>query len=153
MKWLWVCGWGVSPNALKSWATEAFPGISHQVILPLQLPEGFHDGFDRILGWSWGGYRVLEWLVASEYRQKAPPIVLFFPVCWFLCGRFTGGKTSRTHVKYLARWMKRDPVTALTDFYQRAGLTFPFCALDQEYFPFGQTSCPIWQTKNWISIR
>lgn len=32
--------------------------------------------------------------------------------------------------------MKRDPVAALTDFYQRAGLTFPFCALDQEYFPF-----------------
>ena len=136
LKWLWVCGWGVSPKALKSWATEAFPGIFHQVILPLRLPQGFHDGFDKILGWSWGGYRVLEWFVTSENRQKAPPIVLFSPFFGFCLEDSQGGKTSRTHVKYLARWMKRDPVAALTDFYQRADLTFPFCALDQECFPF-----------------
>ncbi len=31
--------------------------------------------------------------------------------------------------------MKRDPVAALTDFYQRAGLSTPFCQYNQGNFP------------------
>lgn len=135
MKWLWVNGWGVEPDQLKSWASRSFPLFSHTVILPDRL-DHFAKGFDHIIGWSWGGYRVLEWLTVISEPESSPSITLVAPFLGFCMEDQLGGKCSRIQVNYLKRWMERNPVAAMKDFYQRAGLTFEIPSGDSEHLVF-----------------
>ncbi|HEX3728659.1 MAG TPA: hypothetical protein VHV47_02565, partial [Opitutaceae bacterium] len=36
-----------------------------------------------------------------------------------------GGKISRTQVRHLERWLRREPLAAVADFYERAALHIP----------------------------
>ncbi len=123
MNWLWVGGWGVDPEALKNWATNNFPSANHFVILPARL-DRLDGKFDHVIGWSWGGFRVLEYLLGDFVSKVTPAITLVAPFLGFCSEDGLGGKCSRIHVNVLKRWMARNPIDALRDFYQRAGLPF-----------------------------
>jgi len=123
MNWLWVNGWGVESRELKSLAVKYFPSISHTVIFPERLDFIAKD-FDHVIGWSWGGYRILEFLIGVSEPEVLPKISLIAPFLAFSREEELGGKCSRFQVNYLKRWMERNPVAALEDFYQRAGVPF-----------------------------
>lgn len=135
MRWLWVNGWGVEPEALKGWAEQLFPSVSHSVVLPGKL-EYFEKHLDRIIGWSWGAFRILELLVESSDTKDLPPISLVAPFLGFCQEDQLGGKCSRVQVNFLKRWMVRNPVAALGDFYQRAGIPFKIPSGDSRHFSF-----------------
>jgi hypothetical protein len=49
-------------------------------------------------------------------------VLLLAPFVAFPSESQLGGKCSATQVKFLRRWLQREPLAALADFHQRAGL-------------------------------
>jgi len=78
---------------------------------------------DVIIGWSLGAWRMLN--AASHGTKFGGMVLLLAPFVAFPAESNLGGKCSITQVKYLHRWLQREPMAALADFYQRAGLGAP----------------------------
>lgn len=118
MKILWIGGWAISTNTLRSIVATAFPKVDHCCIHPherfLESIEDYNP--DIIVGYSLGASLLLMNDISRYSRQYL--IAPFFNIkdaTW----------VSSTQLKYLLRWMKHDPISAINDFYERAGLTIP----------------------------
>jgi hypothetical protein len=137
----WISGWGVPPESLRPLAERWFPNSQHTLLPPTCPAEsiqgviqtGPHPGHSRNAGadltiaWSLGARRVLQ---AASCGVEIPGMVLLLaPFVAFPSEFQLGGKCSTTQVKYLRRWLQRDPLAAVADFYQRAGLGGPPAAL------------------------
>lgn len=128
MKVGWIAGWGIDPARLHDRVAAAFPQREHEVILPGKIEPGWPLLFDAVIGWSWGAYRLLEWcaeqgeFLATADKAKTPKLYFLSPFAAFCSEDQQGGRCLRAQVKWLRRWLKRDPEAALADFYQRAGL-------------------------------
>ena len=134
MRVAWMLGWGVPAAWFAPLAQQAFPTADH-VLIPAgpdaigQLER--EPRLDLIVGYSLGAQLLLG--VADRLR---PPVGLLAPIFAFPQERGLGGRVAGTQVRYLSRWLKRDPAAALQDFYQRAGLdilpeSVPVGALDE----------------------
>jgi hypothetical protein len=75
---------------------------------------------DLTIAWSLGAWRLLE--AASRGTQFGGMVLLLAPFVAFPSESGLGGKCSATQVKFLRRWLRRDPLAAIADFHQRAGL-------------------------------
>jgi hypothetical protein len=121
-RWIWIGGWGLPPEWLRRKAQQALPAAEHTVVAPGPDVVARIDWtqFDRVGGYSFGAFLLL---------QQAPsiplPVLLLAPFFAFAAEASLGGKIERTRIRYLARWLKRDPHAALADFYTRAGLHSP----------------------------
>ena len=135
MNWLWVNGWGVESKELKTLAVKYFPSITHTVIFPDRIDVISKD-FDHVIGWSWGGYRILEFLMGASEPEALPKISLIAPFLGFCKEERLGGKCSRVQVNYLKRWLERNPVAALEDFYQRTGVGFETPSIEKTNIAF-----------------
>jgi hypothetical protein len=78
---------------------------------------------DLIVAWSIGAWRVLE--AASRGVEISGMVLLLAPFVAFPSESQLGGKCSATQVKFLRRWLQREPLAALADFHQRARLGAP----------------------------
>jgi len=88
------------------------PG-AHGVTRPTQIP-------DVLVAWSLGAWRVIE--AASRGVEIPGMVLLLAPFVAFPSESQLGGKCSATQVKFLRRWLQREPLAALADFHERAGL-------------------------------
>jgi len=123
MRLTWIGGWGVAPESLRPIADAYFPGSEHTLLAPTQAAAGSIGSPDVTIGWSLGAWRLLE--AASRGATFGGMVLLLAPFVAFPSESMLGGRCSATQVKYLHRWLQRDPMAALADFHQRAGLGTP----------------------------
>lgn len=123
MKIAWVLGWAVPPSWFAPLAQDALPDAEHQFFAatPDWLDHLRSGGpWDAVAGYSLGTLLLLQ--EAEAVAQLTPQVALFSPVLAFAQEEGLGGKVPRAQVRYLARWVRREPAAALADFYARAGL-------------------------------
>ncbi len=124
MRIAWILGWAVSAGWFAPLAQAAFPDAEHHFFAaePKWLEQLRAGGrWDAVAGYSLGSLLLLQ--EAEAVMKLTPRVVLLSPVLAFAQEEGLGGKVPRTQVRYLARWVRRDPVAALADFYARAGLS------------------------------
>jgi hypothetical protein len=150
MRVTWIGGWGVAPESMRPVAEKYFTQSQHTFLAPTAdcvrqvLECGGHPplsvapdaskkrqragavqdaGADILVAWSLGAWRVIE---AASHGVVFPGMVLLLaPFVAFPSESQLGGKCSATQVKFLRRWLQREPFAALADFYQRGGLGAP----------------------------
>ena len=161
MSVIWISGWGVAPEGLRAAATKALPNAEHLFRPP--APEALTDlgGCKLLVGWSLGAWRILN--AAAHGMRFDEQVLLLAPFTAFCSEHNSGGRCSLTQVRWLRRWLQRDPEAALKDFYARAGLDggIPYAAehllegldrLAEEASPalqaFGRRGLPV----NWSAV-
>jgi hypothetical protein len=113
---LWVGGWGLPPAWMKSLLEGAAPEVDHCVVPPTAaIEEAAFSRYARVGGFSLGTLLLLR-------CRMERPVVLLSPIFGYTAEMGLGGKVRATQVRYLMRWLERDPLAALGDFYQRARL-------------------------------
>jgi hypothetical protein len=118
----WVLGWAVPEAWFSPLARAAFPNAEHAYFAatPNTLDDIRAAGrFDWLVGYSLGA----QLLLAGGPRAER--VALLAPIFAFPSEENTGGRTARAQVRFLARWLRREPAAALADFYARAGLDVP----------------------------
>ena len=151
MRVTWIGGWGVAPESLRPVAEKHFAQSQHTFLAPtptafgnnsespkdfgrtkipapnLCPPQIFGSSSsaapDLTIAWSLGAWRVIE--AASRGVEFRGMVLLLAPFVAFPSESQLGGKCSATQVKFLRRWLQREPLAALADFYQRGGLGAP----------------------------
>lgn len=116
----WIAGWGVEPESLSPSARHFAPDAEHLFFPP--TPDFLQEvgASDILIAWSLGALRVLDGATAGW--QFPGQVILLAPFIAFCAEHGCGGKCSLTQVRYLKRWVVRDPKAAVADFYTRAGL-------------------------------
>lgn len=117
-------GWGVAPEAVRARLARARPDAAITVLPPtrasletaLASPPG-----TELAGWSLGARLLLDAALAGKI-SPARRVTLVCPFLAFPSEAGQGGLVAGTRVKFLRRWLAKDPCAALADFYQRAGL-------------------------------
>ena len=123
MKIAWVLGWAVPPAWFAPLVQAALPDAKHHFFsaAPDWLDSLCAGGsWDAVAGYSLGTLLLLQ--EAEAVARLTPQVALLAPVLAFAQEESLGGKVPRTQVRYLARWLRREPAAALADFYARAGL-------------------------------
>ncbi len=123
MRVSWIGGWGLPEHYTRGIAESVLPQAEHTVYLPTQAGMDSLDGdCDALVAYSLGTFLYLR-----EAKKVAPQckIVLVAPFGDFRLESGRGGKTQTTKVRFLLRWLRRDPRAALADFYHRSGLNLP----------------------------
>ncbi len=116
MNILWIGGWGIPPCWGLATVEAFFPGEKHVWKVP--SPRALKDwqAFDLFLGYSLGANLILRAGLGSQASLLAPFLD-------FKEEAGLGGRISLTQLRYVRRWLRRDPVGALNDFFDRAGLS------------------------------
>lgn len=120
MRVSWISGWGVAPDSLHPLAQEVEPGATHAFYPPSAGAIEAALTADWVIAWSLGAWQML----AAAARGAVCPgrVWLLAPFAAFCSDFNLGGRCSRTQVRWLRRWLQREPAAALSDFYARAGL-------------------------------
>lgn len=140
MRVTWIGGWGIAPESMRPLAEKYFLQSEHTFFAPtkqaieeisrphtrptssLSSSQGERPGVkgspDIIVAWSFGAWRLLE--AASRGVEFSCMVLLFAPFVAFPFEAGLGGKCSVTQVKFLHRWLQREPLSALADFCKRA---------------------------------
>lgn len=116
----WISGWGVPPGMLRPFADRVLPGGEHIFVPPTAQALALVQASDRLVGWSLGAHLILRSL--AEEKRLPERVFLLAPFLAFCAEDQMGGRCARAQVVWLSRWISRDPLKALNDFYQRAGL-------------------------------
>ncbi len=121
MKCLWINGWGIPAGWLETLVARHFPGASHTVVPPDPAPGTLNhrEAFDRLGGFSLGAFLLLR---AEKRAPSGLPLGLLAPFFGFAAEHGLGGRVRSGQLRFLKRWLRRDPLPALDDFYRRAGL-------------------------------
>lgn len=108
------------------------PKAEHSFLAPGAAAARAAGESDFVFAWSLGAWHALAAAAAGVGFQGR--VFLLAPFLSFCAEDNLGGRCSRTQVKFLRRWIAREPEAALIDFYARAGLRFsppsPSCPLD-----------------------
>lgn len=118
MKVLWIGGWAIASNAMETLVSNTFPEFDHFFIHP---HEGYLESIDNydpdvVIGYSLGATLLLmqnpimglkEYLIAPFLNVK------------------NATRIKSTQLKYLLKWLRKDPISAINDFYERSQLCFP----------------------------
>lgn len=128
-----IGGWGVDPESLRPAAAGFLPGAELVCLPPVGAAAEKAAQSDWVIGWSLGAWCVLA--AAARGVQFTGRVVLLAPFTAFCSEQGLGGRCSRTQVRWLRRWLERQPMKALADFYPRAGLgrcpaTLPYATED-----------------------
>jgi hypothetical protein len=140
MRMTWIGGWGIAPESMRPLAEKYFAGSQHTFLpptkqaieeisrphphlsSPLSPSEGERVGVrsspDIMVAWSFGAWRLLE--AAARGVEFPGMVLLYAPFVAFPSEAGLGGKCSATQVKFLRRWLQREPLSALADFCKRA---------------------------------
>lgn len=96
-RWLWLGGWGLSPEAQRDAAQARWPEVEHTVFAP--SPGGLAalretllaDGADRLLGYSLGSLLLLR----EPELLSCAPTWLFAPILDFKAETGRGQRSRR----------------------------------------------------------
>ncbi|MBC2593635.1 hypothetical protein H5P28_05105 [Ruficoccus amylovorans] len=77
---------------------------------------------DIVVAYSTGAFLLLG---APDKMRAAGTVVLVAPFADFRAESGRGGKTPAAKLRFLLRWLRRDPLAAVSDFYDRSGLGVP----------------------------
>lgn len=126
MRVTWISGWGVAPGTLRPLAETYYPDSEHTLLAPTANAIGSLTEVpspDVLIAWSFGAWRVLE--AAARGIQFHSMVLLYAPFVAFPAESRLGGKCSQTQVRFLHRWVQRDPLAAIGDFFQRVRMMDP----------------------------
>ncbi|WP_309383612.1 hypothetical protein [Cerasicoccus frondis] len=123
-RWLWVGGWGLCPEIQRQSFSERWPEYQHVVLYPgklcitklIELMDAAN--VERLGGYSLGAFLMLR-------EQAKLPIVstmLLAPILDLKLSALKGGRVDGRRLRVLLRWLRHDPVAAVNDFYEFAGL-------------------------------
>lgn len=148
MKMVWILGWAVPEKWFAPFAMQAFPNAQHTCIAA--GPDTFTrlealPACDWLVGYSLGAQVLLS---AAARGQSFKRVSLLAPIFAFPREENLGGRVARTQVRQLVRWLRGDPVAALTDFYARAGLDVP-----PELVPSSATEDLLWGLAHLETVR
>lgn len=119
MKILWIGGWAINTSTMDTLVACAFPKLDHLCIHP---HEGFLESIqsynpDAVVGYSLGATLLIN--NPSSYSSlKSYLIAPFLSIQ-------DATYVNSTQLKYLLRWLNKDPLSAINDFYKRSQLSFP----------------------------
>lgn len=117
---VWISGWGVPPETLRPLASAYSPGARLELLAPTESAAKTAAAASLVVGWSFGAFRILE---AAARGQVFPgKVLLLAPFISFASEHGWGGRCTLTQLRWLKRWMARDSLASLQDFYQRAGI-------------------------------
>jgi len=122
----WLLGWAVPEPWFRALAQEAFPEAQHvfAAAAPGALDRLEAAGpFDWLAGYSLGTLLLLSNPAQSERIGRR--VALLAPIFAFPREALSGGRIPRAEILLLARRLRRDPVSALANFYTLAGLDLP----------------------------
>ena len=125
MNVLFINGWGISQSAARNILDTIDQFDSIAIVQPVrqwvELAASLAGQADMVIGYSTGAFLLMgEPELAASFRRR----VLLASFLDFKAESGLGGKTRVAQLKFLLRWLKSDPVAALEDFYERAGLDF-----------------------------
>jgi pimeloyl-ACP methyl ester carboxylesterase len=148
MKMVWILGWAVPEGWFAPFAVRTFPAAEHTFIAAgpdtlVQLEA--LPACDWLVGYSLGAQVLLS---AAARGLSFRRVSLLAPIFAFAREENLGGRVDRTKVRYLVRWLRNDPVAALTDFYARAGLDVP-----AELVPSTATAELLWGLAHLEAVR
>ncbi len=121
---LWIGGWGCPAESMRAFAQAVCPEADHRVGLPTAgcIENLDTSDVDVIIAYSTGAFLLCG---APKIMASVERVVLVAPFCDFRAESGRGGKTPSGKIRFLLRWLRRDPLAALQDFYPRAGLGEP----------------------------
>ena len=117
MSMLWIGGWGIAPAWGLAQVEARFPDMEHVWRAPSADVLGDVESFDRLAGYSLGANLLLR--MGLGYQA-----LLLAPFMDFKKEAGLGGRVSLTQLRYLQRWLRRNPLDALNDFFERAALAY-----------------------------
>jgi len=123
-RWLWLGGWGFPVTEMQRIVSAWRPEVEHVVLPPdprwrSNLQAAFDERpVDRLLGYSLGTMLLLR----ESDSLPATPVTLFAPILDFRAESGQGGRFEGRRLTILIRWLRRDPMAALKDFAQQAGM-------------------------------
>ncbi len=121
MKVLWLGGWAIYANEFMNSVEKNWPFMDHRYVVPARDWASIvsKNEFDVLIGYSLGSHLIIK---EKIYQFIDKPIYLLAPFFDLKIEAQLGGKISITQIKYLLKWIKREPLAAINDFYSRAGL-------------------------------
>jgi len=121
LTYAWIGGWAVPVDYMRAAVEQRFPGSAHHIYTPRvdALEQVSQGGFDVVVGYSLGSLLVLH---SIELIPPAAAVYLLAPIFNFQQEAQLGSRVSKVQLKYLLRWLQRDPHAAIEDFYRTAGL-------------------------------
>jgi len=125
MKMVWLNGWGLSSRYAERIARELYPDARHTVILPTSnwTEQLARQGSDSVLiGYSLGAFLLLS---RPELMARFRRTALLAPFQDFRAEAGRGGRIRKAQLAYLLRWLSRDRMEALGDFWSQADLKDP----------------------------
>lgn len=117
-----LSGWGISPSALARLfpaGTQIFEPSRENVLKIADFVA--RKNATRVVGYSLGSWLLLD--AAARGIFSFENTTLYAPFLAFPREAGKGGNVSATQVKFLRRWLKKDPSAAIADFYARAGIS------------------------------
>lgn len=108
----WLGGWAIPPTWALSILDKHFPGQSHQWLPPTANTLA---NTQPTAAYSLGAALLLR-------ENLATPAYLYAPFWDFKRESGQGGKVARAQLLYVRKWIRRDPLAALNDFYRTAGI-------------------------------
>jgi hypothetical protein len=124
MRIAWILGWAAPEGWFAPIAATAFPAAEH-VFIPA-APDALNlleeaGGVDWTVGYSLGSLLLLD----QAARLRGRRVALLAPIFSFPREENLGGRVPRANIRQLAGWIRREPLAALADFYERAVLHVP----------------------------
>ena len=105
----------------QDFASRILLDANHSVYTPTaeNLEHISSSQSDILIGHSLGAFLLLQ---RPDILNKATKCILVAPFLDFKVEAKKGGKIATTQLKYLSKWLNKNPLAAINDFYQRAGL-------------------------------
>lgn len=120
MNILWLGGWAIPSDWMQSQVNKVFPEFNNICMHPYQgvlsAIHEFNPGI--IVGHSLGATLLLlsnSTILSSSKTYLIAPFINFKSAI----------SISITQIKFLLKWVKQDPISAINDFYDRAQLSLP----------------------------
>ncbi|MDQ8182794.1 hypothetical protein [Pelagicoccus sp. SDUM812005] len=129
----WLGGWAVPAESLRAFAQWSWPEVSHRIVLPRAGWEAELEAedCDALVAYSLGAQL---WFSCPDLWGRFERVVLLAPFCDFRREAGLGGKVGQAQLLYLRRWLQRDALGAVRDFYARADLQME----EMDALPYGE---------------
>ena len=137
-KILWIGGWAIPQAYILDLAKKQFPAFAHVCLLPnsIVLNRKHSEKYDWVIAYSLGSFLIL-W--QAELFNPRKGIILLAPFLDLKKESGLGGQISVPQLRYLQKLLRENPVNAINDFYNRAGLdlncadSLPYAQEDLEW--------------------
>lgn len=120
LKWVWICGWGVHPDAFNERVTKLHPTAHHTVIPP--TPRAFAEALqlqpDVLAGYSLGTLLILS----EQIPVTIPAVFGVAPIFAFDAEAGQGGLTPARSRLALIEKFKKSPLAAIRLYLRLAGM-------------------------------